>query len=287
MPATIYHWKPGMAIAAALALLLHLGACSRDSTPDANASLKRQEDAAKALGVPKELAVDLDGNASMKLVLIPAGKFLMGASPNEEGYYLDEGPQHEVSISRGFYMGIYPVTQEQYEQVMGRNPSSIKMAQTPVGTHSWYEAVEFCARMSKKAGKVTRLPTEAEWEYACRAGSATRFHYGDDPGYRKLGEYAWYEDAEGTVHPVGQKKPNAWGLYEMHGDIAQWCSDWSGPYQDQGQTDPHGPASGSHRIARGGGWEEEPMGYRSASRYGDEPNSQRFNLSFRVVLEPK
>ena len=170
----------------------------------------------------------------MKLVLIPAGEFLMG-SPEGEGY-LVEHPQHRVRITKAFYLGTCEVTQEQYERVMGSNPSCFckngsgkdqvsgqDTGSFPVEMVSWEDAVEFCRRLSelpgeKSAGRVYRLPTEAEWEYACRAGSSGRYGFGDQE--RGLGEHGWFSDnSHGKTHPVGQKKPNAWGLYDVHGNV--------------------------------------------------------------------
>ena len=191
------------------------------------------------------LTLKLTDQVSMKFMRIPAGKFMMGSPDGEKDRQPNEGPQHEVAISKPFYMGIYHVTQEQYEAVMGKNPSNFKGQQNPVETVSWDEAVEFCKKASEKAGKKVRLPTEAEWEYACRAGSKTRFCFGDDDD--KLGDFAWYAANSGnTTHPVGQKKPNAWGLYDLHGNVWQWCADRYDAkyYGNSPKTDPTGPAEG-------------------------------------------
>ena len=187
----------------------------------------------------------------MKLALIPSGKFMMGSPKDEKDRLDNEGPQREVTISKAFYMGVYAVTQEQYERIMGENPSYFKGGQNPVETVSWDDAVEFCKKLSQKSSKAVSLPTEAQWEYACRAGSTTRFSYGDDDD--KLGDYAWYGKNSGSkTHPVGQKKPNAWGLYDMHGNAWQWCSDWyADTYANANKTDPTGPAFGElPRAAR-------------------------------------
>jgi formylglycine-generating enzyme required for sulfatase activity len=229
-----------------------------------------------------------DSLASMKRVLIPSGKFMMGSPKDEKDREDSEGPQREVTISKPFYMGVYAVTQEQYEQVMGKNPSNFKGAENPVENVSWNDAAEFCKKLSQKTGTSVRLPTEAEWEYACRAGSKTRFSYGDDNDYANLGDYAWYgQNSDNKTHPVGQKKPNAFGLYDMHGNVWEWCSDWYGAYEDKAQTDPTGPASGSARVLRGGGWIYDPQVCRSAYRARGDPDNRGSVFGFRVVLDLK
>ena len=236
----------------------------------------------------KELTLDLGNKVTMKLVSIPSGKFMMGSPASEKDRFDSEGPQHEVTISKAFYMGGYSVTQEQYEQIMGKNPSQFKGAQNPVENVSWDDAVEFCKKLSQKTGKTVRLPTEAEWEYACRAGSKTRFSYGDDNDYANLGDYAWYDkNSDKKTHPVGQKKPNAWGLYDMHGNVWQWCSDWYDSYANAKNTDPQGPASGTSRVLRGGSWYNLPQNCRSARRSWNDPDDRFHNFGFRVVVDLK
>ena len=218
----------------------------------------------------KQLTLDLGNKVTMKLVIIPAGKFMMGSPEGEKDRDKNEGPQHEVTISNPFYMGVYDVTLEQYEQIMDENPDNSEETQEPVQCVCWDDAVEFCEALSKKSGMAVSLPTEAQWEYACRAGSKTRFSYGDDDD--KLGDYAWYlKSSDGKMHPVGQKKPNAWGLYDMHGNVGQWCSDWYGDYPSLIQTDPKGPASGKFHVLRGGSLGGTPQVCRSARRYPGDP----------------
>ena len=234
-------------------------------------------------GPPKALTLDLGNKVTMKLVLIPAGRFLMGSPDDENGRTKAEGPQHEVTISKPFYMGIYDVTQEQFEQVIGKNPSHFTGAKNPVETVSWDDAVEFCKVVSEKAAKPVRLPTEAEWEYACRAGSKTRFCFGDDDD--RLGEFAWYDGNSGkTTYPVGQKKPNAFGLYDMHGNVEEWCSDWYSDYVNEPAKDPEGPKTGTYRVTRGGIFVNGPHGCRSAYRDALEPGNRNLYLGFRVVV---
>ena len=195
---------------------------------------------------PAELTLDLGGGVKMKMILIRPGKFVMG--DRIEG-------RHEVTLSKPFYMGVTEVTQAQYQAIMGTNPSLFKGATNPVDMVSWNDAAEFCKKLSEKTRQTFRLPTEAEWEYACRAGTQTAFSFGDDPS--TLGDYAWWAMNSGeTPHPVGQKKPNAWGLYDTHGNVWEWCADWWGEYPKGPITDPSGPATASLglRVLRGGSW---------------------------------
>ncbi len=236
--------------------------------------------------VPKYLTLDLGKDVTMKLVLIPAGKFTMGSPKTEKGRFDDEGPQHKVTITKPFYMGLYEVTQEQYEGVVGKNPAKFKSAKNPVETVSWNDAVAFCKALSKKTGKLVRLPTEAEWEYACRAGTKTAFCFGDDE--KRLGDYAWYEDnSERKTHPVAQKKPNAWGLYDMHANVWEWCSDWyADSYANAKPVDPQGPASGSYRVLRGGSWGDLTDFCRAARHDRSTPDYRGDHYGgFRVVVE--
>jgi len=162
-------------------------------------------------------------NLGMKLVYIPAGVFDMGSADGDS----DEKPVHKVQITKGFYMGQYEVTQAQYESVMGSNPSYFKGENNPVEEVSWEEAVAFCKKLSSRENKTYRLPTEAEWEYACRAGSTTKYCFGDSES--QLGDYAWNDkNSNFSTHPVGQKQQNNWGLYDMHGNVYEWCQDWYG-----------------------------------------------------------
>jgi formylglycine-generating enzyme required for sulfatase activity len=236
---------------------------------------------------PKEIT----NSIGMKLVLIPKGTFMMGSPENEAGREKSEVErQHEVTLSRDYFLGVYEVTQEQYEQVVGTNPSKFKGPSNPVEMVSWEDAVEFCKRLSdlpeeKTAGRVYRLPTEAEWEYACRAGSTTKYSFGDDEG--QLGDNAWFgENRGGTPHPVGKKKPNAWGLYDMHGNVWEWCADWLGPYPDGAISDPTGLAGNPPaRVLRGGCWYDGAARCRAASRApGGRPMSHSSATGFRVAL---
>ncbi|GIW90010.1 MAG: hypothetical protein KatS3mg109_0442 [Pirellulaceae bacterium] len=242
--------------------------------------------AAAQRAAPTPPALVETNSIGMKLVLIPAGEFMMGSPEWDTDAYPDEKPQHRVRIYRPFYLAVTEVTQEQYQQVMGTNPSYFQGApKRPVENVSWNDAVEFCRRLSQKEGKEYRLPTEAEWEYACRAGSTTRWSFGNDAS--ELGEYAWYGgNSGGTTHPVGQKKPNAWGLYDMHGNVWEWCADWYDEvyYRTSPLDDPKGPDSGRFRVLRGGSWVyHRPGTFRCAFRYNGRPDLRYDAGGFRVA----
>jgi formylglycine-generating enzyme required for sulfatase activity len=207
------------------------------------------------------------------------------------GMNLDEhehsSPVHEVTITRPFKLGVYEVTQEQYQKVMGANPSSFKGPNNPAENMNSETAIEFCRRLSelpeeKAAGHTYRLPTEAEWEYACRAGTTTKYSFGDSDS--ELGDYAWCGINRGrATHPVGGKKPNAWGLYDMHGNVGEWCQDWVKSYPSGSVTDPTGPSSGKYRVVRGGSWVAVSKICRSAFRNGYGFDQLDIILGFRVV----
>ena len=195
----------------------------------------------------------------------------------------DFSPAHAVTLTKAFYLGRFEVTQEQYMQVIGTNPSRFKGAKLPVETVSWDDAQEFCKKVSGKTGQTVRLPTEAEWEFACRAGTTTAYYSGDTEA--DLERAGWY-DANGnmTTHPVGQKEPNAWGLYDMHGNLREWCQDWYGGYEAGTATDPQGPGTGTYRVLRGGSWSDCREGCGSAIRNRSSPGSRDYYGGFRVVV---
>jgi formylglycine-generating enzyme required for sulfatase activity len=256
----------------------------------------------------------LTNSIDMKLVRIPAGKFQMG-SPETEAEREDKELLHEVSITRAFYMGACTVTQREWAKVIGKESKSHFNARNeggpdhPVENVKWYEAVEFCQKLTalpaeKKAGRSYRLPTEAEWEYACRAGTTTPFHYGKSLSSKQAnfnGNFPYGEAAKGPylrrTAKVGSYEPNAWGLYDMHGNVAQWCSDWYDPdyYRDSPKADPKGPAKGVlstdykdfYRVVRGGCWLDEARACRSAYRYRAMPHDAYRLIGFRVVCEVK
>ncbi|GHV57989.1 hypothetical protein FACS189460_5330 [Deltaproteobacteria bacterium] len=222
----------------------------------------------------------------MEFVLIPAGTFMMGSPPDDKSVPSDEKPAHQVTISRPFYMGQYEVTQAQWEEVMGSNPSFFKGRNNPVEQVSWEDAQEFIKRLNQMEGtNKYRLPTEAEWEYAARAGTQTRYYFGDSE--KNLGEYAWYDDnSNDETHPVGQKKPNAWGLYDMAGNVWEWVEDWydSDYYSRSPGLDPPGPERGLSRVQRGGGWINFTTLCQSALRDDYNPGNRYLTLGFRLAL---
>jgi formylglycine-generating enzyme required for sulfatase activity len=220
---------------------------------------------------------------------------MMGSPEDEADRVKDEGPQHKVRITKPFYMGAFEVTQQQYETAMGRNPACFKGAANPVEEVSWKDATEFCSRLSEMDGAKYRLPTEAEWEYACRAGSTTPFYFGrtisrqqaNFDGRYPQGDGRKGEDRETTI-PVGRFAPNAFGLYDMHGNVWEWCQDWydSRCYANGPADDPQGPSRGSDRVVRGGSWSpsHEASHLRSAARGHTAPTIRRNNLGIRVVV---
>ncbi len=232
------------------------------------------------------------------MVGIPPGTFVLGSPVTEKDRSIWEGPQVTVTLTRAFWMGKCEVTQGEYQAVMGNNPSFFKGdTNLPVESVSWRDATNYCGKLTqqeRQAGRlppgfVYRLPTEAEWEYACRAGTTTRFSYGDDLNYTNLGQYAWYGANSGnTTHPVGQKKPNPWGLNDLHGNVWEWCLDWWKDSLPEGPvTDPKGPSTGSSRVDRGGGFADLGGICRSASRDSCAPQNFVYKfLGFRVVLAP-
>jgi formylglycine-generating enzyme required for sulfatase activity len=298
----------------------------------------------------KDKTINLGNGVTMELVLIPTGSFYMGSPSSEKGRTVDEGPVRKVIITKPFYIGKYEVTQDQWKTMMGTTvrEQSSKLynglplygegGDYPIYWVSWHDAIAFC----KKLGSGFRLPTEAEWEYACRAGSDTRFHYGDDPNchqiswsaytqddsdskahgdrqkesniFRRhkfyygddpncsqLSQYAWYggnsvntemawheyEDDKGrSAHHVGQKKPNAWGLYDMYGNVGEWCADWwVSSYKNMTNLDPVGFSSGKYRVIRGGSWFDDPQRCRSAARIFHSPDRGNAAIGFRIVLD--
>jgi formylglycine-generating enzyme required for sulfatase activity len=244
-----------------------------------------RERVAAVPGLKKTLTVSLGGGVNMEFVLVRPGSFQMGSETGAG----DEKPVHKVTIAKAFYIGKYEVTQEQWQAVMGANPSSAKGPKLPVTDVSWTDCRDFAAKMAeggRGAAGVFRLPTEAEWEYACRAGTTTAFCFGDSEA--SLGEYAWFTgNSGGKTHEVGTKKPNAWGLYDMHGNVREWCSDWyANAYTAEAATDPEGPAQGSSRVDRGGGWGLGAGGCRSAGRYDYAPGYRSGDLGGRLVLAP-
>jgi len=227
----------------------------------------------------------LENSIGIKLRLLPAGTFTMG----QAGGGTDETP-HRVTLSKPFYLGVYEVTNAQWKRVMESDPSKFKDDDRPVEQVSWDDAMEFCRKLSAlpeelSAGRAYRLPSEAEWEYACRAGTDTQYSFGDDES--KRGEYGWYDgNSGGKTQRIGQKKANAWGLFDMHENVWELCSDWYGDYPDGVETDPQGPPRATVRVSRGGSWYNPATYWRSAYRCGDDPAGRYDFLGFRLALGP-
>ena len=208
-------------------------------------------------------------------IWIPPGSFMMGCSPGDTECYADEKPSHRVEITKGFWIGETPVTQEAYERVTGSNPSHFKGLQRPVETVSWEDALKYCQTVG------ARLPTEAEWEYAARAGS-TAARYGE------LDEIAWHtKNSNNQTHDVQGKKPNGWGLYDTLGNVWEWVADWYGEsyYESSEARDPAGPKDGTQRVVRGGSWNDIPQIARASLRFRVEPVYRYFIIGFRCVGE--
>jgi formylglycine-generating enzyme required for sulfatase activity len=280
-----------------------------------------QKTARQLLGTPGELAAaekkELDktftNSMGMEFLLIPAGKFSMGSPGGEAGRGENEGPQREVQITKPFYMGKYEVKVSEFrefvkaaqfktdaetnggayvwvkdkwqrkEGVNWMNPGFTQKDDHPVICLAWSDAVEYGKWLAKKTGHAYRLPTEAEWEYACRAGTQQGYSFGPDA--RELSKYAWYVDnAGGKTHPVGQKKPNPWGLFDMHGNVREWCQDWYGKYAAGTAVDPSGPLRSAVRVLRGGSWSSPATDLRCAERRNGFGGSDR--AGFRLVRMP-
>ncbi|MGA2030926.1 MAG: bifunctional serine/threonine-protein kinase/formylglycine-generating enzyme family protein [Thermoguttaceae bacterium] len=291
---------------------------------DAQKAKEHQEAWATYLRVP----IELTNSIGMKLVLIPPGEFMMGSPkelieeelkrPDNDQWYKErlpgEGPQHRVRITRPFYLGTYLVTQQEYERVMGTNPSEFSATKNkdkvagqdtkrfPVEHVSWDDAVAFCRKLSempeeRSAGRTYRLPSEAQWEYACRAGSIGRYGFSSGRGgvpreyeEHELSDYGWFGDnSGGMTHVVGGKRPSAWGLYDMHGNVWEWCQDWydKGYYTNSPVDDPGGPPGGSGRVSRGGGWLDPARHCRLAHRAHSEPGYRGLGFRASQVLADK
>ncbi len=224
----------------------------------------------------------------MKFVRILPGKFLMGSPPQEKGRGRDEGPQHEVEITKPFYLGIYEVTQAQYEKIVGKNAAYFGKCggDCPVENVTWEEVQVFIQKLNAKENtKKYRLPTEAEWEYACRAGTETAFSFGNDRNL--LNDYAWFaRNAEDRTHQVGKKEPNAWGLHDMHGNVEEWVQDWYGNYSPEPQVDPKGTKSRNEKVFRGGSWFWNERVSRCAHRASDGIDDWSLKVGFRLVRDP-
>jgi len=244
---------------------------------------------------PREtITVDLGAGVKMEFLSLPAGRFMMGAAPEEDGAYADESPQHTVIIDKDIWLGKYEVTQAQWQRVMSNNPSAFQDAgpSAPVESVTWDDCAAFFEKLNALLSSNTngpalkgfRLPTEAEWEYACRAGTTTRFSGGGNDG--EVTKFAWCSaNSENTTHPVGQKKPNAWGFYDMQGNVWEWCSDWYGAYSESLEKNPTGQPYGAARVLRGGSWAGYTLSTRSARRFFGIPSVSTNEFGLRAAWE--
>jgi formylglycine-generating enzyme required for sulfatase activity len=254
----------------ALAAILLLVACDRGAVNPSSAAPVATVPTNAAPPSPKFVPL-------ANMVLIKAGTYMRIKFP--------------VTITRDFWIGKYEVTQAEWERAMGKNPSNFPDPARPVEKISFNDAQAYCAVVTKTerdAGRLPgnweyRLPTEGEWEYACRAGSTNLYSFGNDPA--SAAQYAWTtENAEATTHPVGQKQPNAWGLYDMHGNVWEWCSDWFEPYPARAETDPVGPAESKYKVFRGGGWNNEINMARCSNRFMMGAGTGIHFVGLRIVL---
>jgi len=258
-------------------------------SPSNNSASKKTAEKSELTMENQQKIYYIGSDIEIEFVWIPPGIFQMGSPGIETGRNPDE-TLHTVEITKGFWMGKFPVTQKQWQKVMGNNPSGFINGDTshPVEQVSWKECLDFIMKLNNiLAGDDTkkhlefRMPTEAEWEYACRAGSITKYYWGD----KMYGDYCCYkENSADSTHPVGQKKPNAWGLYDMSGNVYEWCSDWYGDYPNETKTDPAGPDTGKYRVNRGGCWNADARFCRAASRDKRLAAYGYYLLGFRIVM---
>jgi formylglycine-generating enzyme required for sulfatase activity len=261
---------------------------------DAAEAKRRQEETAKALGVPVEEDIALGKGIKLTMVLIPAGEFVMGSpgKPTPERlaklyagvakWTERERPQYRVRFTRPFWLGKTEVTQAQWQAVMGANPSVFQVPGNPVEKVRWEDCQTFLTRLNEKVvRRGVRLPTEAQWEYACRAGATTPFHFGN--AREQLSDYAWWqENSERRTHPTGSRRPNPWGLHDLHGNVWEWCQDGWTDDPAGAQTDPAGPTGRKVRVLRGGSWCNAAFYCRSAYRALVTPCLRNYVIGFRV-----
>lgn len=245
---------------------------------DNNQAHEAQQALAKTLGLAVEATVDLGKGVNLAMILIPQGKFIMGSTLSEPGHKDDE-LQHQVVFSRPYFIGKYEVTQEQWETVMGDNPSQTKGAKLPVTNVSWNDCQNFISKLNAKTESNYRLPTEAEWEYACRSGAKSAYSVGD----KITKNDANYENVKGGAKPVGSYKPNAFGLYDMHGNVWEFCSDWYGPYSAGKSIDPMGVKNGHDHVLRGGSFFVDGLLLRSSTRDYVAPDFHNVVIGLRLA----
>jgi len=293
---------PLLVLSAALLSMFCFSAirAAEDTEAPAWAKVSKEQMAdAKKLGVP----VAFENEFGVKFVLAPRGEFMMGSPDDEVGRYPEEGPRHKVTIGKAYYISIHQTTQGQWEKAMGSRPwegkrSTLNDPDNAINHVCWDDAMAFCAKLKEKDDRQYRLPTDAEWEYACRAGTTTRYCYGDDLRAEKLGEYAWFlgnwDDPKNRhMRKVGQKKPNNWGIHDMHGNAWEFCMDMTHKNYEGAPTDGSAWIEGGHvsengiagRVLRGGGLRSTDRRVRSASRYGYPQNVGSYYTGFRIVCE--
>ena len=268
--------------------LVGICACQRQEKDTPKAVIENPQAQEKDPAKPPE---HFTNSLGMKFVWVPPGNFMMGSPPSEELRDKNE-TQHKVTLTKGFYMGVHLVTQEQWQTVMGNNPSNFKGEKNlPVEMVSWDDCQEFIKKLREKDKKAYRLPTEAEREYACRAGTTTSYHFGDTISTEQAnynGNFIYGDGKKGVYRekttPVGTFPANAWGLHDMHGNLCQWCQDWYGDYPQKDVVDPQGPENGKQRVVRGVSWDGSPRVGRSASRGWTVPGYSSSYCGFRVCF---
>ena len=304
------NWIRGITLgiaATALVLLLGCNSVQMDKPVSSVESISTPK-----IKEEKNLTIPLSEKVSLDMIWIEPGSFMMGSPVGELGR--DDGEtQHRVTLTKGYWLGKYEVTQEQYKAIMGNNPSKFVGDNLPVEQVSWDDAMEFCRKLTDRLGDTLpkgykcSLPTEAQWEYACRAGTTSSLNSGKNVTSAEMGEkgvcdnldeVGWYwmnggmknwnggNNPSTCTHPGGMKKPNAWGLYDMHGNVCEWCLDAPIFYTSSLVTDPKGPSTGAHRVCRGGSWYDVPRYCRSASRNCHAPGYRDFSLGFRLAIIP-
>ena len=230
-----------------------------------------------------EISIPVKNGITIDMVKVEAGTFMMGATSEMQNPFDDEKPVHQVILTNNYYMGKYEVTQALWQEVMGSNPSYFKGDDLPVEQVSWDDCQEFIGKLNSMTGRKFRLPTEAEWEYAARGGKKSRGY--QFSGSSNISDVAWYTDNSGSkTHPVGMKQSNELGLYDMTGNVWEWCQDWYGSYVSSSQTNPTGDVSGPRRVGRGGSWYYNARFCRSSFRYRDDPDRRIYFLGLRLVL---
>lgn len=240
-----------------------------------------------AAQVLPDTTLHLSRGLSMRFVQVPSGSFLQGSMQGDP----DERPLQKVVISKPFYIACYEVTQADWMAIMDSNLATFQLM--PYALHramesvSWQDCMQYIDKLNALGMGFFRLPTEAEWEYACRAGSTTAYYWGDSMEVNGTSEYTWANSKSGTApQPPGGKRPNAWGLYDMSGNVWEWCSDWYAPYTAAIQYDPKGPASGTEKVFRGGSWYDFYQAHRSANRHRHQPDGRYAAIGFRLVWQP-